>query len=485
MDMQTAMDEAASPGPATDANLQTQSTLAAEQLAAQQAVLLRAASHLLAHDTMDSGLLAFVDELQHRFRCDRVAVALREETALRLRTLSNHATFDPRASEIRRLVDAMQESCEQDSVTHFHASSADARLPAHRDLAGAADDREICCVPMSQEGAPVGVICFSRSSRKPWAPGTRQLMRQTGALAAPILALRQRDEASLAARTRRRLRSSLRSSLGLERPARKLAILTMTLFLLLAALIPGADRVGAEAELLPIYRQIISAPYATFIEQVHVQPGATVTADTPLLTLDTRELELERDTLANERLSAHAEFRAAMAARDRKSMAIAQARQQQIDARLAQIDQRIARAGVLAPVDGVIISGDLRQSLGAPVAPGDALMEIAPAHGYKAVLWVDEKDVSRVSVGQRGELSMRASPADGIAFEITSVHPIATPEQGANRFRVETRLLSEPESLRPGHTGYGKVHVGSASYLSLWTQEFRRWIAQHWWKWFG
>lgn len=485
MDMQTALGKTASSETPADTNAQAHTTLAAEQLAAQQAVLLRAASQLLAHDAMDSGLLAFVDELQRRFRCDRVALALHDDTGMRLRTLSGHATFDPRAAEILRLLDAMEEACAQDAATHFHPQTPNPDLPAHRALAGAADDREICCVPMSHDGELVGVVYFSRNSERPWARGTRQLMRQTGALAAPIIALRQRDEASVAAKARRRIRSSLKSALRLERPARKLAISALILALTLSALIPGPARVGAEAELLPVYRQVISAPYATFIEQVHVQPGAAVREGTPLLTLDTRELALERDNLANELLSARAEFRASMAARDRKSMAVAQARQQQIDARLAQIDQRIARASVLAPVDGVIISGDLRQSLGAPVARGDPLMEIAPANGYKAVLWVDEKDVSRLTVGQQGELSMRASPADGISFEITSIHPISTPEQGANRFRVETRLLSEPESLRPGHTGFGKVAVGSAPYLSLWTQDFRRWFLQLWWEWFG
>ncbi len=485
MDMQTAIGKTASPAASADATAQAQTTLAAEQLAAQQAVLLRAASQLLAHDAMDSGLLAFVDELQRRFRCDRVAVALHDEAALRLRTLSGHATFDPRAAEILRLLDAMEEACGQDAATHFHPEIPNSELPAHRALAGGADDREVCCVPMSHEGELVGVLYFSRTSERPWARSTRQLMRQTGALAAPILALRQRDEASITTKARRRIRSSLQSALGLERPARKLVIGALALLLALAAFVPGPERVGAQAELLPAYRQVISAPYGTFIEQVHVEPGAIVSQGAPLLTLDTRELALERDNLANELLSARAEFRAAMAARDRKSMAVAQARQQQIDARLSQIDQRIERAGVRAPVDGIIISGDLRQSLGAPVARGDALMEIAPANGYKAVLWVDEKDVSRLSVGQQGELSMRASPADGIAFEITSIHPIATPEQGTNRFRVETRLLSEPDSLRPGHTGFGKVEVGRASYLSLWTQAFRRWFAQSWWEWFG
>ena len=59
-----------------------------------------------------------------------------------------------------------------------------------------------------------------------------------------------------------------------------------------------------------------------------------------------------------------------------------------------------------APFDGIIVSGDLSQSLGSPVERGQVLFEVAPLDGYRIVLRVDERDIPYVALGQRGELAV-------------------------------------------------------------------------------
>ena len=64
-----------------------------------------------------------------------------------------------------------------------------------------------------------------------------------------------------------------------------------------------------------------------------------------------------------------------------------------------------ARTRLVAPFDGVVVKGDLTQSLGSPVAKGDVLFEVAPLDGYRVILSIDERDISDVREGGRGRLA--------------------------------------------------------------------------------
>ena len=61
----------------------------------------------------------------------------------------------------------------------------------------------------------------------------------------------------------------------------------------------------------------------------------------------------------------------------------------QIDAQLELIDAQLARMRLTAPFSGVVVSGDLSQSLGSPVEHGQVLFEVAPLDAYRVILEVE------------------------------------------------------------------------------------------------
>ncbi len=100
------------------------------------------------------------------------------------------------------------------------------------------------------------------------------------------------------------------------------------------------------------------------------------------------------------------------------------------------------------------MSGDLSQSLGAPVERGQVLFEIAPLDDYRVALQVDERDISHVVVGPAGELAVSSMPGERFGFAVTKVTPVNSAKEGRNFFRVEAALEAKPgPRLRPGHGG--------------------------------
>ena len=58
----------------------------------------------------------------------------------------------------------------------------------------------------------------------------------------------------------------------------------------------------------------------------------------------------------------------------------------------------------------MVVSGDLTQSLGAPVERGTVLYEVAPMSAFRVILKVDERDMADVAAGQRGNILLSAFP---------------------------------------------------------------------------
>ncbi|MCZ6887226.1 MAG: efflux RND transporter periplasmic adaptor subunit [Gammaproteobacteria bacterium] len=457
-----------------------------ELLVKRQAAVLQTVTEFVDQDGLATSLLALAGELHNRFHCERVAIGLYEGENIEIAAVSQQANLDTKTVEARLLVGAMVEACEQDTMIHYPRTGGGLRIvEAHEALIGGREHAEVCTIPLCHERRMIGAVLFERSSKSAWSPLTLELFHQIAVLAAPMVTLRQQGEQTLWSRIIAPLRDPLETFLRPRHVLAKCLGIAFSLMLIGAHFLQVTHNVTADAELVAMERRVITAPMVGYIEAVNFRPGDEVSKGDVLVLLDARDLELERTKWNNEIRSADSEFRSAMASRDRKEMAVTQARQRQAQAQLDLIDQQIARSRIVAPTDGMVLTGDLSQALGAPVERGDTLLEIAPDQGYEAHLLVDERDIPYVAVGQQGTLTLTASPVKEQTFTVQAVHPIARAVNGLNTFRVEARLSSEPAGLRPGQTGVGKIDVGQASLLWLWTHRFIDWMRLTVWEMVG
>ena len=137
----------------------------------------------------------------------------------------------------------------------------------------------------------------------------------------------------------------------------------------------------------------------------------------------------------------------------------------------------------MAPFDGVIVEGDLTQSLGSPVEKGQLLFQIAPLDGYRIILAVDERDIGEIQAGQRGELALAAMPGRPLPLTVERLTPVATTEDGYNAFRVEARLDHQVKALRPGMEGIAKIEIEERQLLWIWTHDLADWLRLWVWSW--
>jgi multidrug efflux pump subunit AcrA (membrane-fusion protein) len=172
-----------------------------------------------------------------------------------------------------------------------------------------------------------------------------------------------------------------------------------------------------------------------------------------------------------------------MAEHDLTRTQIVEAQVQQSDAQLALVNDQLAHARIVAPFDGVVISGDLSQLIGSPVELGKKLFEIAPLHDYRVILQVDESEIRHVHVQQHGRLMVTGLASDPLPLVVTKMTPVSTAKDGANYFRVEASLDHAPANLRPGMEGIGKIEVGERRLWWVATHTLTDWIQLKLWQW--
>jgi multidrug resistance efflux pump len=252
---------------------------------------------------------------------------------------------------------------------------------------------------------------------------------------------------------------------------------------------PVAHELGGRARLDGQQERSLTAPTDGFLQAVHARPGDRVRAGQPLLELAPQDLELDARRLESEVAQHQNAYMAALARSDRAQMGLHLARSDEVGARLQLVRRELGRTRIEAPMDALVLDGDLSRSVGMPVRRGDTLMRLTPDQTPRVVIEIDERDIDAVRPGQPARLALSALPWDTLALQVERVQPAARSVEGANVFEVEARLQpggdAAASALRPGLTGVARIEVGRQSRLVTLGTRVVDWLRLQWWRWNG
>jgi multidrug resistance efflux pump len=212
-----------------------------------------------------------------------------------------------------------------------------------------------------------------------------------------------------------------------------------------------------------------------------VRPGDVVAEGAVLATLDDHALSLEVAKWQAEYDQTLNESREALSLLDSTKVTTLRASLDRSLAELALAEDNLARSVVRAPIAGFVVSGDLSQSLGAPIERGATLFELAPLDDYHVSVRVPEDEVGLLEPGQSGRLVLEALPGESLAIVVERVTPVSEVVDGRNVFEVEARLANSRDVIRPGMQGAAKFDVGEARLIWLWTHDIFDWLRLKLW----
>ncbi len=427
------------------------------------------------------------NELMNQLSCERVSIGLQYKQRVKMLALSQSASYEPRSNLVRNIECAMHEAVVlQKTIIYPPADTAVDLLDEHAVLSKTEADETICTVLLINNDEITGAVSFERSSKEPFNAADVKQYEEIAKLLGPVIEMKKCLERSFMIMFREDVVSApLKRIMRPHGLKRKIAMLSVLAFLGLLSFVSGDFRITAPANLEGKVQRVVVAPFDGYIDKAHVRAGETIKADDVLAELDDRDLRLERRKLISQREEAAKQYNKALAGLDHAQARIYHTQVSQAEAKLALLDEQLARTKILAPFDGVVISGDLSQSLGTPVERGELLFEMAPLNDYRVALQVDERDIANVTVGQEGSLTLAAIPRKHFSLIVEKVSSVYRENEANAVFRVEARIVDKTEtlSLRPGMKGIGKISVGQRSYLWQWTRRMLGWLQLHLWAW--
>jgi RND family efflux transporter MFP subunit len=447
--------------------------------------ILDSVADTLEHDRFQAAAMASVTKLSTMLECDLVSLGFARRGQMRIRALSHSAEFSERANLTRAVESAMEEAVDQQAVIVF--PPPDDALPlvtiSHEALARQYGAGTLCTVPLGPDDAPYGALFFEFPPEYALDGHTLELLKAIGALAGPILDTKRREDRWLVAKAAEKTARAMGFLIGPQRLALKFCGLVLCVLVAVLWFKEGSYRVKAPTVLEGRVQRSVCAPWGGYVSEAVARAGDLVRIGDVLCRLDDRDLRLEQAKWMAQREQLLKEHRGAMAKFDLPQVRIMEARVHQAEAELALVEEQLSRSVVTAPFDGVVMSGDLSQSLGAPVERGQVLFEVALLDSYRVILQVDERDIDDIDIGQEGLLALPSLPDEIFPLTVSTITSVLTAREGRNYFRVEAQLSGESRRLRPGMEGVGKVEIGERRLLWIWTHEMVDWVRLKLWTW--
>ena len=279
-------------------------------------------------------------------------------------------------------------------------------------------------------------------------------------------------------------------------PCWALIVAGLAMATMLLALIPGDFALEGRGTLEPVVRQDVFTAVPGVVQVVYADHGQQVRQGQPLLELRNVDLEVEQARLHGE-LSSTAERLASVRTsllnrqpltdveRTRLAGEEAQLRQKLASLQL-QIDLfklRLAQLEVVSPINGEVISWDVRKSLtNRPVQPGQLLLTVARTDAqWELLVDMPENRMGHVlaawneSGGKPLEVTFMLASEPGTTYrgQLLEVHDRAKedPVEGSTvrlRVRFDQSILNQP---RAGAAATVKVHCGRRSLGYVWLHD--------------
>ena len=410
--------------------------------------------NLLLHQKERITLQLMCDLLRSWSDCSTLAIGTGNENGrIRLHAVSDMVKIDSRTRQSRQFIKVMEE-CRQHSRPSFWPGESDDTRYEHsllmKELVRATGMQQGAAVylPDIDKGGSVFVFLWSEEKDRTTQIGD---FSGTSALLGP---------AFRAITSSGRLRKGESRIDGISGKKKKIMAGAVVLLICAIAIFPKTFNLHPDTRVKPVQVRYVVARFDGILEQVFVEPGDRVEKNDPLAKIDGREIDLELRSIEADSAKALKMRDNYLATGDIAPAQISLLESRRLQERSSLLQDRQQKLDLNSPLEGIVLTGDLKQEVGGPVTRGQMLFEIAPLKTVLIELAVLDEDVSYVKKDMEVDVRFDAFPGRTWKSAIDRIAPKSNLVQGANVFLTTFELENEDRMLQPGMQGHAKIACG-------------------------
>ncbi len=423
------------------------------------AAVLELLSRVEACSDLSLGCYTLVNELQRFLGCKQVVLGLcrRQNRGCQVRAISETTEFDAQSDQVRRIEAVLDESVARGTLSAWPPTEESDRhgLLAHKTLCSSSGAHSVVSSPIRDEQGNIqGAWCFLSDDLSDQENDQKTVsLNFIRAAELPVgssLRLMQSAERS-------KLHHLLAVSIASLRNWKGRTALAASLLLAAVLALPFTYHVKCETELQPVARRFIAAPFDGKLDTSKVEPGDIVAAGALLARMDGREVRWELAGLVADFNRAAKERDGHLAKGDYGDAQLSKLEMERLDLKTQLLEHRTENLEIRSPIEGIVISGDLKKVEGMPLTVGQNLFEVAPLDEMIVEIAIPEADIAYVESGREVTIVLDAYPRKDWAGRLTRIHPRSEIREHEHVYIAELRLKNDFGLLRPGMRGRAEV----------------------------
>jgi multidrug efflux pump subunit AcrA (membrane-fusion protein) len=229
-----------------------------------------------------------------------------------------------------------------------------------------------------------------------------------------------------------------------------------------AMAIPVPYEVRCECELQPVTRRFVAAPFEGTLERALVDVGDTVRAGEVLARMDGKEIRWEMAGNIAEYERAAKEPDALLADQKFGEAQVAKLQMDRLALTTTLLEHRSNHLEIRSPIDGIVVSGELKRAEGVRLSLGQNLFEVAPLDQMIVEVEIPESELAHVPAQTEAFIRLEAFPHDELRGTLKRVCPRAELRNKQQVFVGEIPLSNASGSLKPGMRGRASLAAGRA-----------------------
>ena len=411
-------------------------------------------ARIFAEQDSKKAMLQLGNSLRALTGCSQVAIGTcTGGHKIRLKSLTDVTHIDQRTDFVRCLQKGLTECIVQGvMLTNRELESLPAELSSlFREIAGVGNAELVIGIPLiNASSQSTGAVILLWKNQGEAGEMVGKLAGNT-LLAGAVELLQGRQQ-------KKRLQPAESKPGQLSRP---MVLTAIAIFFFLSALIPVPFIIKADCVARPATIRYVVARFDSILKKVTVKPGDRVKTGKTLAELDGNELNLTLAALEADRNKAMRERDSFLARGNTAAAQIAMLNAQRINRQIDLLNERRQNLQLISPVDGVVLTGDLKRIEGSPVSRGKILFEIAPLDKMIIEIAITEDDITYIKPGMETKISFNAFPRTNWHERISRIRPKSEIRFQQNVFIGEFVFNNNAGLLKPGMRGNAAIRSGS------------------------
>lgn len=471
--------------------LHNASLLQAERKVEILQTLVQVSSEITSTLNIDRVLQSVVNHTQAIIPFERAAIALEQRGALQLKAISGMTQINPADPAVSALRDMLEWTSISSQETHVTQHGDEIDDPRHETRAKFAEYfsntgmRGFYALPLIDDQGRLGILSFESSDPDFLTIAHLEIIKVLAGQATVALRNASLYREVPFINVLEPLLQKKKRFLAMEKRKRGLLIVLAAALALFLIFCPLPMRVSGDATVAAAAVAQVQPGVDGVVKKVYVHEGDRVKKNTVLAELEDWNYRDEVAASQARYTEAAEAMNRALAQNDGTRAGIERVKADYWKAELARAQERLDRTTIRSPIDGIIATPHVENSVGRRLTQGDSFAEIVETSHVTIDVAVPEDDATLLQRGDEAAVKLESFPLRTFRGVVTVVSPQGQVEADHRVFVARVSLPNDDGSIRPGMQGQGKVSVGwhAAGYVGF--RGTAMWIWAKLWSWFG